>query len=116
MMRALAGVSAAAVALIALPTTVGAAAESASTSVSTSVAVATESSAPATTGLASFLAEPAIFGLNMGAFLWLAIALLAAVVAIIAVGRSRVDGLSAANNDNIAEISWFPTDVAQPGH
>lgn len=88
MMRALAGVSAAAVALIALPTTVGVAAES-------ETAVAVVAADQTTTGLAGFLDEPSVLGLNMGAFLWLSVALVAAAVSVVAVGRSRAHGIVA---------------------
>lgn len=86
MMRALAGFSAAAVALIALPTTMGVVAEAES---DTAVVFA---ATPATSGIAGFLEEPAILGLNMGAFLWVSVAVLAVIFAALAVGHSRAHG------------------------
>ncbi len=81
MMRALAVLSAAAVALLALPTTAGAAADS--------TTPASGASNTATDGIVDFLSERSLFGMSLGAVLWLSVAALAALLALVALGRSR---------------------------
>jgi hypothetical protein len=81
MMRALAVLSAAAVALFALPSTAGAAGDS--------VADVSAVSESASHGAVSFLAARSLFGLSLGAVLWLSVAAVAALVALVALARSR---------------------------
>ena len=81
MMRALAVLSAAAVALLALPTTAGAAADSAT--------LASGASNTATDRIVDFLSERSLFGMSLGAVLWLSVAALATLLALVALGRSR---------------------------
>jgi hypothetical protein len=106
MMRALAVLSAAAVALFALPTTAGAAADS----------KAPTSALPVSAdGIVSFLAERSLFGMSMGAVLWLSIAAFAALLAFVALSRSRGQLASAdsqARSDSVARPDFPRIDAA----
>ena len=80
MMRALAAVAASAAALVALPVTAGA--ESATVSESAAAGSASDSAA-------SFLSTPSLFGMSVGAVLWLSVALVAMVAAGVMLRRTK---------------------------
>jgi len=79
-MRALAAVAASAAALVALPVTAGA--EAASRSDAAGVGTS-----PDTPG--SFLSTPSLFGMSVGAVLWVSVALVAVVVAAVLLHRTK---------------------------
>ena len=81
MMRVLGVAAAGAVALIALPTAAGASSETPNAGEAASAVDADR--------ITSFLSQPSLFGFNLGAVLWLSIALIAVVVGLVAVRRSR---------------------------
>jgi len=80
MMRALAAVAASAAALVALPVTAGAEASSRSDA----AGVGTSGDTPG-----SFLSTPSLFGMSVGAVLWLSVALVAVVVAGVLLHRTK---------------------------
>ncbi len=80
MMRAFAVLAAAAVVLVALPTTAGASADQGS---------AADMAVDATEGAASFLSRTSVFGLSMGVLLWLSVAVIGLTFALVALSRSR---------------------------
>ena len=81
MMRVLGVAAAGAVALIALPTAAGASSETPN---------ASEAAAGVDMdGITSFLSQPSLFGFNLGAVLWLSIALIAVVCGLVAVRRTQ---------------------------
>jgi hypothetical protein len=107
MMRALAVLSAAAVVLFALPRSAGAAADSAT--------VAPAASQDASNGIVSFLSERSLFGMSLGAVLWLSVAALAALLALVALSRSRghlAPDLLPEHSGQVARPEFAVTDIA----
>ncbi len=120
MMKALAGVSAAAVALVALPTAVGVAADPAPVStavagtVSTAGHPAASEAAASSTQMADFFTAPMVLGLNLLTVLWLSVAVVAAFWAVFAVGRSR--GRQVAGASILELRPSTPAPVGQPSY
>jgi hypothetical protein len=104
MMRALAVLSAAAVALFALPSTAGAAGET--------VADVSAVSESASGGMVSFLTERSLFGLRLGAVLWLSVAAVAAIVALVALSRSRGHLAASSSDASVVRADFGLVDAA----